>query len=43
MMSETRRVLEYWRRHDPRYIDGARITNMAYFDWLRDASLEIEI
>lgn len=43
MNSEPRRVLEYWRRHDQRYVEGNRITNTAYFEWVRDPSLEIDI
>jgi hypothetical protein len=44
MNSEPRRVLEYWRRHDQRYVDGNRITDSkAYRTWLRDPSLEIDI
>ncbi len=43
MNSEPRRVLEYWRRHDKRYVDGNRIVDMAYFGWVRDPSLEIDI
>jgi hypothetical protein len=43
MNSEPRRVLEYWRRHDRRYVEGTRITNSAYFEWVRDPSLEISI
>jgi len=34
-------VLEYWHRHDPRYVENRRIINpSAYFDWVRDRSLE---
>jgi hypothetical protein len=44
MNSEPRRVLEYWHRHDPRYVEGDRIINdKAYFKWLRDPSLETDI
>jgi hypothetical protein len=43
MNSEPLRVLEYWRRFDRRYVEGTRVTNMAYFDWVRDPSLEIDI
>jgi hypothetical protein len=44
MNSEPRRVLEYWRRHDGRYVEGTRITNTKlYFEWVRDPSLEIDI
>jgi hypothetical protein len=41
MNSVPRRVLEYWHRHDPRYVENRRIINpSAYFDWVRDRSLE---
>jgi hypothetical protein len=43
MNSEPRRVIEYWHRHDRRFVEGSRITNMAYFEWVRDPSLEIDI
>jgi hypothetical protein len=43
MNSEPRRVIEYWHRHDRRFVEGPRITNMAYFEWVRDPSLEIDI
>jgi len=44
MNSQPRRVLEYWRRRDLRYVEGDRITNIkAYFSWVRDPSLEIDI
>jgi hypothetical protein len=47
MNSEPRRVIEYWSRGDKKYVVdseiGQKIANMAYFDWLRDASLEIDI
>lgn len=41
--SVPKRVLEYWFRGDPRYLDGRRIIDMAYFEWVRDSSLEIAI
>lgn len=43
MNSEPRKVLEYWRRHDQKYMEGDKITNVAWFHWVRDASLEIDI
>jgi hypothetical protein len=44
MQSEPRRVLEYWHRYNPRYAAGGRVTNVkAYFKWVRDPSLEIDI
>ena len=43
MNSEPRRVLEYWRRHDKRYVKDKLITDNAYFTWVRDPSLEIDI
>jgi len=43
MSSEPRRVLEYWRRFDPRHVEGNLITNSACFDLVRDPSLEIGI
>ncbi len=43
MNSEPRRVLEYWHRHDPRHVVDRLITNRAWFEWVRDPSLEIDI
>jgi hypothetical protein len=44
MNSEPRRVLEYWRRHGRRHVEGNQITNSeAYFKGVRDPSLEIDI
>jgi hypothetical protein len=47
MNSEPRRVIEYWRRHDPKYVqrEGNRefIKDQAWFRWTRDSSLEIDI
>lgn len=43
MNSEPRRVREYWHRHDRRYLAGSRITDLAYFDWARDSSFEVDI
>jgi hypothetical protein len=43
MNSEPRRVLEYWRRHDKRYVKDNLIIDNAYFSWVRDRSLEIDI
>jgi hypothetical protein len=44
MNSEPRRVIEYWHRHDRRHVDSNRkITNLAYFEWVRDPLLEIDI
>lgn len=41
MSSRSRKVVEYWHRHDRRYLEGTRITNNAFFDWGRDQTLEI--
>ena len=44
MSSIPRRVLEYWRRHDQRYVEGNQVTNLkAWLEWVRDPSLEIDI
>ena len=47
MNSEPRKVIEYWRRHDPQYVqrEGNRdvIRNLAWFEWVRDSTLEIDI
>ncbi|HZR75382.1 hypothetical protein [Bradyrhizobium sp.] len=48
MSSEPRRVIEYWRRHDPRYTrqEGKNVivTDFAAFTrWVRDSSLEVDI
>jgi hypothetical protein len=44
MNSEPRRVLEYWHRHDRRYVEGNRIINSkAWSEWVRDPSLEVDI
>jgi hypothetical protein len=43
MNSEPRRVIEYWHRHDQRYVENKVIKNDAYFRWLRDHSLEVDI
>jgi hypothetical protein len=43
MNSEPRRVLEYWRRFDRRYVEGNLIIDNAYFTWVRDPSLQIDI
>lgn len=46
MNSEPRRVIEYWRRRDPKYdrIEGVRPRNSkAYHTWTRHPSFEIEI
>ena len=43
MNSEPRRVLEYWERHEKRYVKDNLIIDNAYFTWLRDPSLEINI
>ncbi len=43
MNSKPRRVLEYWHRYDRRYVEGTKVINMAYFHWVRDPSLEIDI
>ncbi len=44
MNSEPRRVLEYWHRHDQRYVEGYQVANSeAYDEWGRDPSLEIDI
>jgi hypothetical protein len=42
-----RRVLEYWRCHHPQYLDAEDprkiADSVAYFEWRRDQSLEIDI
>jgi hypothetical protein len=43
MNSIPRRVLEYWHRHDKRYVEDNRIINQAYFQWVRDPSLEVDL
>lgn len=44
MNSVSLRVLEYWRRHDPRYTEGTKVINYkAWSEWLRDPSLEMDI
>jgi len=47
MSSEPRRVIEYWRRHDPKYTrqEGNRVivTDLAFNTWARDSSLEVDI
>jgi hypothetical protein len=44
MNSEPRRVLEYWHRHDRRYVEDNRIINSkAWSEWVRDPSLEVDI
>jgi hypothetical protein len=40
MNSVPRRVLEYWHRHDQRYVENRMIIDQAYSDWVRDRSLE---
>jgi hypothetical protein len=48
MNSVPHRVIEYWRRHDPKYVqrEGALAfikDSAAYHEWVRDPSLEIDI
>ncbi len=48
MNSEPLRVIEYWKRHDPKYTRqeegiGEVVADMAWFEWVRDPSLEIGI
>lgn len=35
------RVIEYWARADQTYVEDNRITDDAYYRWVRDCSLEI--
>jgi hypothetical protein len=47
MNSEPRRVIEYWRRHDPKYAQREGNMNVvkdrAFHDWSRDHALEVDI
>jgi hypothetical protein len=43
MNSEPRRVVEYWRRHDSKYVEWDRIVDLAWFKWVRDSALELDI
>jgi hypothetical protein len=43
MNSVPRRVIEYWHRHDQRYVQNREIKDRAYFIWARDPSLELDI
>jgi hypothetical protein len=49
MNSEPRKVIEYWKRHDPKYARPAEngtvvVTDSdAYNTWARDRALEIDI
>lgn len=49
MNSIPRRIVEYWHRHDPRYLvedpetKFRRITDREYFKWKRDAAFEVSI
>ena len=47
MNSIPRRVMEFWKRHDPKYTgpkDGHNVVlDMKYFDWVRVPELEVEI
>ena len=49
MSSESRRVLEYWHLHDPKYVGAkndvknAVLDHKAWHTWTRDASLEIDL
>lgn len=44
MNSEPRRVIEYWSRHDSRYLNEGIVQDVkAYFQWVRNPSLEIDI
>lgn len=40
MQSEMIRVVEYWLRHDKKFITDGQIVSSQYFQWARDASLE---
>lgn len=37
------RVIEYWARGDRRYLNGTRITDDRFFEWVRDEGFEIEM
>jgi hypothetical protein len=47
MSSEPRKVIQYWRRHDPKYTrldgDSVIVSDLAFNSWARDTSLEIDI
>jgi hypothetical protein len=43
MSSTPIRVVQYWRRHDQQYVEKTRIMNLAYFEWVRDPSLDVDI
>jgi hypothetical protein len=48
MSSEPRRVIEYWRRNDPRYTrqegNSVIVADLAaYVRWTRDSTLEVDI
>ena len=43
MNSLPQRVLEYWSRHDPKYVENGYVKDPAYSEWVRDASYEVEI
>ena len=38
-----KRVLQYWSRHDRKYVERGVITDRRHDDWVRDRSLEINI
>jgi hypothetical protein len=42
-----RSVVEYWRRHDPKYTrkEGNKVlvTDLAFNNWNRDSSLDVDI
>lgn len=40
MTSQFYRVVEYWHRHDRRFVDGTQIKDKAYYYWARDPTLE---
>lgn len=37
------RVIEYWARGDRRYLNGTRITDDRFFEWVRDEGFEVEM
>ena len=43
MTSQFHRVVEYWHRHDRRFVDGTQIKDEAYYHWARDPTLETAV
>jgi hypothetical protein len=41
MSATLKRVIEYWGRAEPEFVEGNRITSMEYFNWKRDPTYEI--